>query len=458
MAARAGRPRRSVIRRLFDLAWPVIGLNVLNVLALAVDTAMCGRLEDSETALSALGYATQIVFLLMVAMMGLTVGTVSLVSRAHGARKRDRVDHILLQSTQLTVFIGVGVGILGNLFADDILRLLGATAEVRVEGVAYLRPLMAGATFYYLNILYGAVLRGVGSTRLPLLIALGSNAVNVVLNYGFILGNLGLPALGVRGAALGTLGAYAFGSITMMWILSRGALPHLRLSLRPRAIDGPLARELFGIGLPAALDMVILNAAFLSIVGMLGRIQEVAVAAHGIGLRVQALAFVPGLSVAQATGAMVGNALGGRDVAEARSIVRASMILSSAIMTTLAILIVAGAHPIVQHVFDVPAGTDLETLSVLWMELLGFGMPIVGMHITFSGMLQGAGSTWFSLGINVISTILIQIPLSWALGFPLGLGAFGVWVAFPLSFVAKVALGFLVYRSSVWTRVGIHAS
>jgi hypothetical protein len=86
---------RSIVARLWSLSLPVIGLNVLNVLALAVDTAMCGRLPEHEAALTGLGFATQIVFLLLVAMLGLVVGAAALVSRAHGAGDVERVEHVL---------------------------------------------------------------------------------------------------------------------------------------------------------------------------------------------------------------------------------------------------------------------------------------------------------------------------------------------------------------------------
>ena len=207
-------PSRSIPRRLFSLSWPVIGLNVLNVLSLAVDTAMCGRLPNAPQALEALGFSTQVVFLLMVAMMGLTVGTVAFVSRAHGADDEARVNHLLHQSTQLTVLVALGVAVVGNLFADDILRLLGASEAVVGLGLDYLRPLLTFTVFYYLNLLYAAALRSVGNTRLPFLVALFANGLNVVFNYGLILGNLGLPALGVQGAALGTVASQAIGGLT----------------------------------------------------------------------------------------------------------------------------------------------------------------------------------------------------------------------------------------------------
>jgi Na+-driven multidrug efflux pump len=214
-----------------------------------------------------------------------------------------------------------------------------------------------------------------------------------------------------------------------------------------------LARDLFRVGAPAALDMVILNVAFLSIVGMLARVAQVAVAAHGIGLRIQSLAFVPGLGVSQATGAMVGNALGAGDVPEAKEVVRAGVILSAAIMSVIGLTIIVGAQPIIA-IFDVHSGTELGRYSLLWMRVLGWGMPVVGVHIALIGMLRGAGATNTSLLINVIGTLLIQVPLSWVLGFVVGWGAFGIWIALPISFVVRMGLGILAYRRGGWARAG----
>ncbi len=448
---------RSIPRRLWDLSAPVVGLNVLAVLALAIDTAMCGRLPNADIALTALGFATQVVFLLMVAMIGLTVGTVALVSRAHGAGDNQRVNHLLAQASMLTILVGVVVALIGNPLAKDVLRLLGASEVVLDDALAYLRPLLTGAVFYYLNILYAGILRGVGNTRLPFVIALASTALNIGLNYGFILGNYGLPALGVRGAAYGTVLSYAFSVTMMVASIKRGVIDGLSLSLRPRAIDRPLAWELFKVGAPAALDMVVVNAAFMSIVGMLGRIDTIAVAAHGIGLRIQALAFVPGLSVSQATSAMVGQALGSGDAAEARRIVRAAVAMCTALMTVLAVTIVGFVDEIIA-LFEVAPQSSLAEYSTTWIELLGYGMPLVGIWIGFVGMLQGAGDTRTGLKINSATTLVFQIPLSFILGFWLDWSALGVWLAFPACFVIRAVLGVIVYKRGRWAKLGLQAT
>ncbi len=78
----------------------------------------------------------------------------------------------------------------------------------------------------------------------------------------------------------------------------------------------------------------------------------------------------------------------------------------------------------------------------------------MGLFIGFGGVLRGSGATGVSLRINALGTLAVQIPLSWLLGFPLGLGAFGIWLAFPLSFFAKTTLGWWAYRSGVWAKTG----
>lgn len=432
----------------------MIGVNLLQVMALAIDTIMVGHYDNSL--LTSLSFATQVIFLLLVVMMGLTIGTVATVARAYGARDTARVNHVLLQGTMLTIIVGVGVGIVGNLFAPQILRLLGARPNALAGGLEFLRPMLAGTVFWYLVILYGAVMRGVGNTRIPFLVALLTTTLNTGINYLLIYGKLGFPSLGIQGAAIGTVISQLVGAVLLGAILRRGMVADLRLPLRVERIDRVLARQLARIGAPAAADMLVLNASFLSIVFMLGRIDELAVAAHGVGLRIQALAFVPGLAISQATSALVGQALGAGNSDQARQVMRASILLCTALMTVLALILVVWAQPIVA-LFDVPANTPLSDFSVTWIRMLGFSMPLAGWQIAMGGLLQGAGATKVSLRINLLTTLFFQIPASAILGFVVGWGAFGVWLAFPVSFVLRIWLTDRAYRSNVWAKVGVHA-
>jgi Na+-driven multidrug efflux pump len=160
------------------------------------------------------------------------------------------------------------------------------------------------------------------------------------------------------------------------------------------------------------------------------------------------------MGVSQATGAMVGQSLGAGDPDRARRIARASMALCAGIMCSLAIILVLAAYPLVT-IFDVKPGTPLEEYAVQWMYLLAVTMLPAAFNIALVGVLQGAGATRTSLRINIGTTLLLQIPLSWLLGITLDLGAFGVWLSFPLAFVAKATATYIAYQRGAWATTGV---
>jgi putative MATE family efflux protein len=378
-------------------------------------------------------------------MIGLAIGTSVLVARAHGAGDTARVHHLVRQSTMLTIGLGIATALIGTFAARPILAAMGATGAALDRGTEFLVTLFAGATFTYLALVYTAVLRGLGNTRLPFFATLASTVVNVVVNYGLILGHLGLPALGVRGAALGTVIAHFFNLVVLLYFL--------RPFPRPTKIDWTIARVLLRIGGPVALDMLILNATFLSIVGMLGHIDEVSVAANGIGMRIQSLAFMPVFGISLATGAMVGHSLGAGNVDRARQVARASVVLCTIASAIPALPMIAFGAQLVS-VFDVAANTPLESYAVTWLVVLGIELLIGGAQIALKGTLQGAGATLPCLVINAVATFAIQIPIAAVLAFGFGLGALGVWVSFPLSFAVQAMLLAIVYRRGRWAIVG----
>ncbi len=445
---------RSTSWQLFRMAVPVIGINVLSVLALVVDTAMCGRLQHAKVALTGLGYAVQLVFMLLFAMIGLTVGTVALIARAHGAGDSERANQALAQSTQLTILLAALVAVFGNLLSPFFLSLMGASAQSAEAAMAYLRPLLSGTVFYYLSILYGAAMRGVGQTRIPFYCALVANVLNFAFNYVLIFGHLGLPALGIAGSAIGTVLSQAINVTLLMLAIHRGVVPGLRLDLTWRPLHRGMARELFQVGIPSAVDMIILNAGFMSLMGLVAHLDEVAVAAQGVGLRIQSLAFVPGLAISQATAAMVGQALGAAQPDRARQVARASMVLCTLVLTCIGSIFIIFAHPLAQ-LFDVEAGSALEQHTVLWIRILGSGMFPCGIQIALNGLLSGAGATRTSLNINLVGTLFVQVPLAVLLGRALELGLLGVWIAFPIAYVVKAALSFWVFRRGNWAVTGL---
>ena len=445
--------RQDVRGELVRIAMPVIGLNMLGVLSLGIDTAMCGHLSNGDVALAALGFATQVVLASNVTVLGLTVGTVALIARAHGARDPHRVAHVLTQSLVVTLLVALVVGTGLNLVASPLLTVLGARGDVHALALDYLRPMLGLAVFHFVATLLAGAMRGVGVTRPPFVIALGCTVLHVALAAVFIHGGYGVPPLGVRGAALSAIVSQLVAVVLLFAYVRDGHIDGLSLARGAFALDRGLVARLAALGLPAALDMLIIHGSFLVIVAMLAPFGDASVASNSVGLRVQSLAFVPGLAISQATAALVGAALGARDVGRARSVARASLAFTTVTMLVLCACITF-ASPFLLGLFGVLAGSPIASLATTWMRLLGLSLPIAGANIALVGVLRGAGATTTSLFVNVVGTLCVQIPLAYAFGHVFGLGAIGVWIAVPIAFVARLAMSTWFYRRGAWARVG----
>ncbi len=443
---RAGGRALSPLAR---LAWPIVIVNVLNVSALVVDTAMIGALPDPEVALTGLGFATQLVYLSTVFATGIGVGTVALIARAHGAADRGRAEHLLRQAIVLTLAVSTVVAITGFAACSWLLEAFGARGPALGAALDYSQPLLLGSALSYFTQLFAAAMRGVSHASWPLTVGLVSVAANVALDYGLIFGEWGLPRLGVEGAAHGTLLSKLLSAVWLGGLLMRGNIDGLRLVPRFVRIDWNALATLLRVGGPAALDYTLLNVAYLSVVVLLGHGNASAVAAHGIGMRVLVLAFIPALGISQATAALVGRSVGAGRVDQARSVVWAGLALSLIVMVPTAVVLVPGADSLLGG-FGVTSGSELQAPALLWLRVIACMLPVLGVNIVFVGMMQGAGSTGTGLLLNVIGTLFVQLPVgAWSV-FVLGLGPLGAWLSLLLGFVVRAALGGWVFHANRW--------
>jgi len=431
-----------VTARLLSLAAPIAGVHLLNTAVLTIDVAVVGRLDSSSAALAALAFASELLFLAMVGAIGLSVGAVALVSRAHGSGDDEATASLSRRVVNGTWLLGIMVALLGNLVAVPALDRLGADAETIDAALPYLRVMLAGSVLAYLNITLAGLLRGAGNTLLAFIIAAGVVALNIVLDFGLVLGRWGCPSFGIVGAAYASLIAHTVGVLayvvaTYLW---RGSPLRLNpLPTLPTSESATHSKALWRISRPAILDLLVLELGFLAMVAMLGELDGYAVAAHAVGMRVFSLAFLPGLAISQASATMVGEALGAADPERARAVLRRALDAAVGVLSVLAVVILVRSEALV-HLLGVPDESQAAPYAYLWLVVLGAGMPLTAVYLGYLGTLHGTGRTAVALRINLVSTLLVQLPLSWLLGFTLGMGPFGVWLGFPISYLPRALL------------------
>lgn len=166
----------------------------------AVDTFMLSRHSDASVA--AVGFTNQIIAFVFIVFEVINLGTSVLCSQYLGARMRDRMETVVGVSIVVNLISGLLISTALYLFATPILDGLGLDGEMLTEGVSYMEIVGAFAFFQALQLTFGAVLRSNDKAIYPMLVVLVVNCINILGNYALIFGELGAPALGVKGAAI----------------------------------------------------------------------------------------------------------------------------------------------------------------------------------------------------------------------------------------------------------------
>jgi len=462
--ARLALPEHASRRHLFALAWPVMAANFLQTFATFVDLLMVGHLGavEGKTAVNAVGAASLVVFFNFSVMIAISAGTIALVSRSIGAGDPAAASRATKQSLLLGFLVSLPLAAVEGVFAEDLMRLVttgNLKPEVVLAGAAYLRVLVPVMPLFFSLFLAGAAFRGAGDTRTPLYVGVGLNLVNFTINLLLIFGLAGFPRLGVVGAAVGTAIATGLAGAAYLVLLARGR-SGLRVNWRG-GLDRDLARRLLRVGLPAGVESVLFQVGITLWVAMVSVYGDSAYAAHVIGLRVQSLAFMPGIGLSVAASALAGQYLGARRPEEAEHSAREAAKLAILVMGSIALVNFVAA-PWIAAAFGADAPT--QALTVLFIRIHALSIPAVGLYFTFEGALKGAGDTRYPLLTSIVGIFVVRLPLAFVLGFGVAspgvpwwvpLGLTGIWFSLPVEYLVRSALISRRFRSGRWKSLAV---
>src|SRR5687768_3861416 len=235
-------------RRVLGLATPIIGENLLHTLVGAVDTFLVARL--GAAAVAGVGTGFEFVFFIISILSAIDIGATVLVSQAIGAGDQERANYLARQAIVWGLVLAVPVSIGMFVAAPAIIGLFGTEPDVAEAATTYLQIIAATSVTLLLSFVCGAVLRGAGDSRTPLVAAVLANIVNLVVAYTLILGHFGFPRLEVAGSATGAAAGRSVGAAFMLIVMVFGTKA---ISLRgtwgwrPRV---KVARELLTLGVP----------------------------------------------------------------------------------------------------------------------------------------------------------------------------------------------------------------
>lgn len=438
------------LRRVWQISWPTVVYSLLDTVVGMVDIYLAGMI--GPRAVASIGFANQIILVLMITTISITTGTITLIAQYAGGKRHDLASSVAFHSLLLAVIAGVGIGFIGYTFAQPILLLLGAAPDVVEMGTDYLQVMMAGVIFMMINYSTNAVFRALGDTKTPLKIALYINILNPVSSYMFMFGVWGLPALGIQGIALGTVLARAIGALVALVILarpSRDVRVHRRMPFRKDIIY-----DILQIGLPTGFSGFFRNGArilFFAIIAATDAGTK-AVAAATIGFQIRMVSIMPALAFQVATSALVGQSIGARRIEEAEEYGWTSIKLCSAIMAVTSIIVFFFPETLVSFFADSP---DVIALSSITMRMIALEQFFNCVSIVVSGALAGAGDTKPFMRYTIIAQWLIMLPLAFILANLTPHDLTGAWLAWGFAPLVQMIMTIMRYMSGHWKTLRI---
>jgi putative MATE family efflux protein len=395
-------------QKILKLSIPAAINSLLDMLQVVTDLIMVGRI--SAFAVAAVGLGLQSLTFVFAILTLLHVGTSALLSRFVGAGQLKRASTGLSTLLRFALLLSLPVMVLWYVLASHVYVWFGTAAEVVALGEDYVQMLTLMLPFVFVKLVFVTALNASGDTKTPMYVKIGSIILNVFLNYVFIFGNLGFTELGVMGAAVGTVIVNILELMIYLWLYMKGKMPyvpmwHYSKSLMKRALK---------VGIPASFERTLTFGSFMLFTVIIAHYGTEVLAGYQIGLRVEGLAFMPGIGFTIAAMALMGQGLGAKKPMQAREDVILILKYTVGFMFFLSFFMIFMPEKIVWLFTD-----DAQTIeeASLYLRIVGLSQIPLAFNFVLSGALRGAGDTKRTLKISLVSLWFVRIIpaflLSW---------------------------------------------
>ncbi|MFR9709689.1 MATE family efflux transporter [Paenibacillus sp. MB22_1] len=424
------------IKVILALGVPAMIENLLQTIVGFVDTLFVAKLGLAEVA--AVGVTNAILAVYLAVFMAMGVGTSSLIAKSVGAGDMERAKVIAKQSTWLSAVLGIVFGIITLLFAEPLLRIMGAEPDVLADGIVYFRIVAIPSIFISLMTVFGSVLRAAGDTKTPMKVGIWINLIHVVLDYILIFGLFGMGGWGIAGAAWATVIARAIGTVLLFLFIRKSKLS---FSLRTATLSERFTLPLLKLSTPAAAERLIMRFGQVLYFGLIVRIGTDVYAAHMIAGNIEIFSYMPGYGLAVAATTLVGQSLGANRRADA---------YRYGLLTTGIAVIFMSLIGVLLFIFSPLAATwftgqvDVVDMVTTALRIDAFAQPFLAVGLVLAGALQGAGDTKSPMYSTAIGMWLIRVVGVYVLCIYWGMGIAGVWLSIAIDLLIRAV--YLLFR------------
>lgn len=436
--------RLSLKTAIFILAIPMILEMMMESAFAVVDIFFVAKL--GEYAIATVGLTESVIVLTYAVGFGISMAATALISRRFGEKEYEEAGTATFQLLVVGGVISIILGLVGWIFAADLLRIMGAEEQVVASGTNYARIVFAGNTAIMLLFLINGAFRGAGQAHLAMRSLWIANGLNIVLDPLLIFGIGTWEGFGLDGAAIATTFGRSIGVIYQLYHLFNGK-HKLTILWKNVAIKWQTVQKIIDLSLGGMGQFLIDSISWVALTRMNAEFGSAALAGYTIAFRVLLFTILPAWGLSAAAATLVGQNLGAKKVRRAEQAVWLTTRYNVIFMASVTGIYILFSQGLAGFFTDIPEVQKVAAQG-LWVIALGYVFFAVGMVLTQA--FNGAGDTKTPAWINSAVLLGMEVPLAYFLAFQLGLDYLGIFIAiaFCHSFHALVSLYF--FKKGKW--------
>jgi putative MATE family efflux protein len=390
-----------------------------------------------------------VTFLVIALGAGLAVAGATLSAQYMGAGRQDMVNHVAAQTMMMVAITSVVLGAAGYVLSPYLLDLLRVAPDVYRGALGFMRVSFIGIIFVFLYAMFQALMRGVGETKTPLIIVLGTVMLNFILDPLFIFGWKSLPARGVMGAALATLVTQAIAALFGMIIFLRGR-HGIQLAWDDFRPDANYIKRAFFLGLPGSIELSTRGLGPMLMTFLVTAFGTVTLAAYGIGSNILQFIVIPAMGLSMAVSTLVSQNIGAGNIQRAARITLLGAVWGFVILSLAGLVAYIFAPALVA--FFVPGDAAVIGEGARFIRVMCPAWGAIGVQLCIVSAFRASGNMLVAMVIAIVAQFMFQFPLAYILSQHTQLQAAGLWWSFPSANVAGALVSVCWFAQGGWKK------
>ena len=427
-------------------ALPIFFGNILQQLYSIADTLIVG-LFLGEDALAAVGSSFPMIYMLIAIIIGFTMGCSVIISQYYGAGKMNETKQVIFTSLVFLSVIAIIMSISGYFLTDYLLELVNTPANIIDMAGTYLRIYFLGLIFIFLYNTLASIFQALGDSRTPLYFLIFSTAMNILLDYIFVV----YFKLGVAGVAWATVIAQAFAAV-LCFIYSWKYVPMLRFSSAELVFSWKHLRQIIHYGVPASIQQMIFSLEIVFVQRIINNYGSTVIAGYTAANKITSIGFMPMFAISNAVATFTAQNIGAGRLDRVKKGFYGGISMAALTASLIMLLIYTRGKEFIGIFLDTTKSAAAIQIGFEYASIIGFFFILIGIQLVLEGFLRGAGDMRM-VTIAALTAMLVHLGLAYLLTF--SVGRTGVWWSEGISWGAGMLVALYAYARGNWKTKGV---